>query len=233
MDGLNETQADVEESILKQIRCAGTGCNDCIGALMAHPRAQKTILGIIRRFRWSLRYLQREDIFSMCAIALWQAARTFDPAKNPNFWAYFWAQAKAYVSNWLRDHWHMVKITRRDYFDRNRRAMEYVSLDGLTQRMIGTLDGDYVDSFYDHRFGECDARYAEVEKVLDAHIAINYAMKMLTPRERFILWRYIVDGVTQDVIAGELGISQMQVSRLQRRAIARAQAAINAAHLMD
>lgn len=59
----------------------------------------------------------------------------------------------------------------------------------------------------------------------DAHwlerIALNDAMKQLDPREKRILAMRYIEGRTQTEVASEIGISQAQVSRLEKHAIKR------------
>ena len=51
------------------------------------------------------------------------------------------------------------------------------------------------------------------------HIALKDAMARLTPRERRILALRFSDGKTQMEVSDEIGISQAQVSRLEKNAI--------------
>lgn len=53
------------------------------------------------------------------------------------------------------------------------------------------------------------------------NITISEAMKKLNEREKNIITRRIFDGKTQMEVAEEIGISQAQVSRLEKNAIAR------------
>ena len=52
-------------------------------------------------------------------------------------------------------------------------------------------------------------------------IALEQAMHGLSLREKHILWLRFCDGRTQMEVAGEIGISQAQVSRLEKSAIGR------------
>ena len=52
------------------------------------------------------------------------------------------------------------------------------------------------------------------------HIALRDAFNTLSPREKQILCLRFYDGKTQMEVAGSLGISQAQVSRLEKNAIA-------------
>ena len=53
------------------------------------------------------------------------------------------------------------------------------------------------------------------------NITISEAMKKLNEREKNIITRRIFDGKTQVEVAEEIGISQAQVSRLEKNAIER------------
>jgi RNA polymerase sporulation-specific sigma factor len=58
------------------------------------------------------------------------------------------------------------------------------------------------------------------------HIALREAMKGLTDREKRILALRFYDGRTQMEVASEVGISQAQVSRLEKNAISQIRKAI-------
>ncbi len=51
------------------------------------------------------------------------------------------------------------------------------------------------------------------------NITLYEAIKQLKPRERYILDRRFFDGKTQTEVAEEIGISQAQVSRLEKNAL--------------
>lgn len=59
------------------------------------------------------------------------------------------------------------------------------------------------------------------------HIALREAMKQLSEREKRILALRFYDGRTQMEVAGEVGISQAQVSRLEKGAISQIRKAIS------
>ena len=59
------------------------------------------------------------------------------------------------------------------------------------------------------------------------HIALREAMKNLTDREKRILALRFYDGRTQMEVASEVGISQAQVSRLEKGAISQIRKAIS------
>jgi RNA polymerase sigma-B factor len=66
-------------------------------------------------------------------------------------------------------------------------------------------------------FGEEDRRY----EFVDASVTISAAARELSARERRVLALRFVHDMTQTQIAEEIGVSQMQVSRILRRALVR------------
>jgi RNA polymerase sigma-B factor len=66
-------------------------------------------------------------------------------------------------------------------------------------------------------FGEEDEHF----ELVDASVTIAAAARHLSPRERSALVLRFVKDMTQTQIAEEIGVSQMQVSRILRRALSR------------
>ena len=93
-------------------------------------------------------------------------------------------------------------------------ALAYDSL-SLDAPRPGAEDSDA--SGYADTLGEEDRRYELVE--LGASIAP--ALKELPERERRILRMRFIDDMTQSEIAAQVGVSQMHISRLIRRSLAR------------
>jgi RNA polymerase sigma-B factor len=69
--------------------------------------------------------------------------------------------------------------------------------------------------------GETDERFELVEY----GASIAPAVKALSDRDRLILHLRFVEDLTQSQIADRIGVSQMQISRLIRRSLARLRAA--------
>lgn len=59
-----------------------------------------------------------------------------------------------------------------------------------------------------------------VDKNIDMRMALENALKNLSNREQYIIDQRFIVGKTQMEIASELGISQAQISRLEKSAIA-------------
>lgn len=66
-------------------------------------------------------------------------------------------------------------------------------------------------------FGTEDVRF----EIVEANVTIAAAAAHLSPRERRVLALRFIDDLTQTQIADAIGVSQMQVSRILRRALAR------------
>jgi len=97
-------------------------------------------------------------------------------------------------------------------------AYDSVSLD--TPRAGEEIDGDtYADTV-----GEVDERYELVEYTT----AIEPTVRALPLRDRLVLKLRFEEDLTQLEIAERIGVSQMHVSRLIRRALKRLQAVANA-----
>ena len=63
--------------------------------------------------------------------------------------------------------------------------------------------------------------------MLDRH-RLRQALPALGDEERVVLKRYFFDGATQQQIGEELGVSQMQVSRLLARSLGRLRSRLTA-----
>lgn len=90
-------------------------------------------------------------------------------------------------------------------------AYDALSLDAPRQGTDGEME-PLVESL-----GQEDARYAFVES--EASVAAGF--RLLTSREREILYLRFVQELTQSEIADRVGVSQMQISRVLRRSLDR------------
>jgi RNA polymerase sigma-B factor len=100
----------------------------------------------------------------------------------------------------------------------------YSSL-SLSQGSSGSEDGEDLDPL--ESLGEIEHRY----EVSEDRAVLAPGFKVLDPRERQILHLRFFEGLTQSQIAQQVGISQMHVSRLIRRALEKIRAEIAADEL--
>src|SRR5947209_12772473 len=91
-------------------------------------------------------------------------------------------------------------------------AHHSTSLDAPREERSSGESGALVDVF-----GEDDPRY----ELVDETVTISVAARELSARERRVLALRFVNDMTQTQIAQEIGVSQMQVSRILRRALSR------------
>jgi RNA polymerase sigma-B factor len=77
-------------------------------------------------------------------------------------------------------------------------------------------DGEDGSSTLADAFGDEDPHYA----LVDDTVTISAAAQQLSARERRVLKLRFADDMTQTQIADKIGVSQMQVSRILRRALA-------------
>jgi RNA polymerase sigma-B factor len=91
-------------------------------------------------------------------------------------------------------------------------AHHSTSLDAPREDRTNNESGALVDVF-----GEEDGRY----ELVDETVTISVAARQLSGRERRVLALRFVNDMTQTQIAQEIGVSQMQVSRILRRALNR------------
>jgi RNA polymerase sigma-B factor len=99
-----------------------------------------------------------------------------------------------------------------------RMAYDATSLEGSVS--AGSRD----DDGWVHRLGAEDDRFERI----DATASFERAMRAMPPRERVMIHLRFSEDLSQSEIAKRVGLSQMHVSRLLRRAIARLQAVAEA-----
>lgn len=109
-----------------------------------------------------------------------------------------------------------VGLTHEEALDALRAAETYDSLSLDEMRGAGRANSDGDETTLGEALGEEDARY----ELIEDDIAVTEAIKTLGDRERRILHLRFVKEMTQAQIAAELGVSQMQISRLLRRSLA-------------
>jgi len=96
-------------------------------------------------------------------------------------------------------------------------ALETASAHHSTSLDAPRDDGEEESGSLADAFGEEDERF----ELIDASVTIAVAARQLSARERRVLVLRFVEDLTQTQIADQIGVSQMQVSRILRRALAR------------
>ena len=205
----------------------------------------RLVLSVIQRF--GSRGEDADDLFQVGCIGLIKAIDNFDLDVGVRFSTYAVPMIIGEIRRYLRDN-SMIRVSRsqRDLAYRALRAKENLSLrlsrdptDAEIAAELGAAASDVTEaltsittplSLYEPVFSEGgDALYLmdqisddkENDEAWIDNIAIGEAMKRLSERERSIISMRFFRGKTQMEIADEIGISQAQVSRIEKGALDR------------
>lgn len=206
----------------------------------------RLVLSVIQRF--SGRGESMDDLFQIGCIGLMKAIDNFDvDLYDVRFSTYGVPMIAGEVRRFLRDS-SAVRVSRsmrdtaykilraREEF--NREHLREPTIDELARLMelkreeiVFALDAisDPV-SLYEPLYSDSGEAVCVMDQVKDErnsdehwleHIALHDAIDRLTPRERSILELRYFQGRTQMEVSAEIGISQAQVSRLEKNALRR------------
>lgn len=203
----------------------------------------RLVLSVIQRF--SNRGENPDDLFQVGCIGLIKSIDNFDVTLNVRFSTYAVPMIIGEIRRYLRDN-NSIRVSRslRDIAYKAMLAKERLITLNLREptiseiaKEIGVLKEDVTMaleavtdpiSLFEPVFndgGEAISVMDQVrdEKNTDEHwlenIALKEAMKNLTDREKLIVSLRFYNGKTQMEVAEEIGISQAQVSRLEKSAI--------------
>ena len=203
----------------------------------------RLVLSVIQRF--DKRGENPDDLFQVGCIGLIKAISNFDPDKQVRFSTYGVPMIAGEVRRYLRDN-SAIRVSRsiRDIAYRVLQCKEAMTarigreptmeeiakeLDLPTEDVSHALDAVCAPvSLYDPVYADGGDPLTVMDQVRDIknnedgwmdHITLRNAFRNLQPREKQILSLRFYDGKTQMEVAGALGISQAQVSRLEKGAI--------------
>lgn len=207
----------------------------------------RLVLSVIQRF--TSRGENPDDLFQVGCIGLIKAIDNFDPSHEVMFSTYGVPMISGEVKRFLRDN-NAVRVSR-SMRDTAYRAMQIkeqltnengkepniteiakrmelppedvvIALESIVEPVslyepVFSDGGDTIYIMDQVKGGTTDGDWLE-------EIAMREAIRDLTNRERKILSMRFIDGKTQTEVAGEIGISQAQVSRLEKGAMSRIKA---------
>ena len=204
----------------------------------------RLVLSVIGRF--DKRGENPDDLFQVGCIGLIKAICNFDPSKQVKFSTYGVPMIAGEVRRYLRDN-SAIRVSRsiRDVAYRVLQCKEGLTVrlgrEPTLEEIAGELQltqeevNEALDavcapvSLYDPVYADGGDPLTVMDQVRDTrntedgwmeHITLRNAFQALSPREKEILSLRFYDGKTQMEVAGKLGISQAQVSRLEKGAIA-------------
>lgn len=203
----------------------------------------RLVLAVIQRF--DKRGECPDDLFQVGCIGLMKAISNFDPTKNVRFSTYGVPMIAGEVRRYLRDN-SAIRVSRsiRDVAYRVLQCKEMKmaelgrepTMEEIAKELALSVEEvsqalDAVStpvSLYDPVFSDGGDPLTVMDQVMDnrnteynwmEHIALRNAFRALNDREKQILSLRFYDGKTQIEVANVLGISQAQVSRLEKGAI--------------
>lgn len=243
--GINTSELTVlkeEEKIalLKEIRATGSKAarDKLINGNL------RLVLSVIQRFTG--RGEDIDDLFQIGVIGLIKAINNFDLSKEVRFSTYCVPMISGELRRYLRDSSH-VKVSRslRDLAYKAIQAKERLTIklqrepnmDEIANE-VGEKRADVVIalesisdpvSLYEPVYSDSEDNLYIMDQISDMNdvesrmdeLTIRDAIHDLGERERNILYLRFFRGKTQVEVAGEIGISQAQVSRLEKNAIER------------
>lgn len=211
----------------------------------------RLVLSVIQRF--SGRGENPDDLFQVGCIGLLKAIENFDPSLNVRFSTYGVPMIAGELRRYLRD-FGPLRVSRsiRDTAYKVLQCKEALLLENgreptlaeIAQKLELPLEEvtESMDaiaspvSLYEPVYSDGGDPLTVMDQVRDTHntdeqwiehIALRQAMAKLGAREKRILALRFYDGKTQMEVAKEVGISQAQVSRLEKGALASIRRAIS------
>ncbi len=197
------------------------------------------IWSIVRRYLG--RGVESEDLYQLGCVGFLKALQTFDTEYGTRFSTYAVPKISGEIRRFLRDDG-PVKVSRslreralviraakerlEQQLGRDPRISELTAETGLRPEEIAETELAVSDvSSLQQAMGEDGLSLQDVisdpvseERLLD-HLSLRLAVAALAPRERAVIDLRYGRGLTQTAAAKVLGVSQVQVSRLERRAL--------------
>ena len=202
----------------------------------------KLVLSILKKFNNKVDNL--DDLFQVGCLGLVKAIDNFDTSYDVKLSTYACPMILGEIKRYLRDN-SSLRISRsvKDIAYKTLKLKEELTtIDGKEpttkqiSEILGVSEYEVVNaidslrepvSMYEPIYNDGgDTIYLfdqlsenKDEYSLDMKIALSKAMQKLKPREQYVLDERFVIGRTQMEIASELGISQAQISRIEKNAI--------------
>lgn len=202
----------------------------------------RLVLSVVQKF--SNRGENPDDLFQVGCIGLIKAIDNFDPALNVRFSTYGVPMIIGEIRRFLRDN-NTVRVSRsiRDLAyhamrareelqkreGREPRVSEIAAQVGASPENVAMALESVVEpaSLYEPIYSDGEDSLALMDQLHDAtgeeswisDIMFRDTVKALSPRERRIIALRYLNGKTQMQVAREIGISQAQVSRLEKGAL--------------
>lgn len=205
----------------------------------------KLVLSVIKKF--NNQNENPDDLFQIGCIGLIKAIDNFDLSQNVQFSTYAVPMIVGEIRRYLRDN-NPIRVSRsvKDLAYKTLMTREELIKKGINEPSITQISEilkidkeeiaaslDAIQSPISLQDSVCSSdsdsdNFYVIDQISDKkntdeswsdNIAISEAMKKLSPREKEIIKKRFFDCKTQMEVANEIGISQAQVSRLEKNAI--------------
>lgn len=202
----------------------------------------RLVLSVIQRF--ASRGEDMDDLFQIGVVGLIKAIQNFDLSKEVRFSTYCVPMISGELRRYLRDY-NQIKVSRslRDLAYQAMQAKERLTVQFQREPTvteiaaeIGAKREDVVValesisdpvSLYEPVYSDSGDTLYVLDQIRDrdtmeswmGELSLRDAIRQLDKREQNILFLRFFRGKTQTEVAGEIGISQAQVSRLEKHAI--------------
>ena len=243
--GLPKLSNKEQEELMRRIKA---GDNDAREKFIVGN--MRLVLSLVKRF-WSKK-ANADDVFQVGCVGLIKAIDNFDISVGVRFSTYAVPMILGEIKRYLRDG-NSLRVSRsiRDTAYKVLKVREKleeecddVTYDKIAREMnIAVSEVAYAldaisdpVSLYDPIYHDGDETVMVMDQIADdscdgerwaANAALGEAMEKLTERERQILLLRFYHGKTQMEVSTEIGISQAQVSRLEKNAIKELQTLIS------
>lgn len=189
-----------------------------------------------------------EDLYQVASLALVKAIERFEPQRGIKFSSYATPSLIGEIKNYFRDSSRVMRLPRRDTEQlkkMNLYMQEYIASHGESpspkqiamyleiteERVLEILEMKQADNIMSldsalavgencslgNVLGQQDESFERIEN----HDFIKYCMSLLNDTEREIIQQRYIGNKTQKDVAEVLHVSQMQVSRMERKILAK------------
>lgn len=203
----------------------------------------KLVLSILRFFNKSDE--NKDDLFQVGCVGLLKAVDNFDPNYGVRFSTYCVPMIQGEIRRYIRDN-NSIRVSRslKDLAYKIMKLKEELMLANGREpsieeiaTILGVTYTEVIEALDSRRTpvsifepiyndgGDTIYLYDQIEDKknnnvdIDIKMAVNNAINELEEREQYILDQRFVIGKTQTELAKELGISQAQISRVEKKAI--------------
>ena len=187
--------------------------------------------------------VEKDDLEQVAAMALMQAIERFDPERGLQFSTFALPTIAGSVRNYLRDRGSTIRLTRslREQLTKLRRVSDELTRKLQREPSMREL-AEAMELPPEELLTLLDARRSAQTVSLDAETSddaeaprleqaqwLNWVYGQVTPTEKLLLQKRFEERLGQRETARALGVSQMQVSRMERRLLTRLREKMTAA----